>query len=43
VKTYQKLVQQYFKGQIKPPFNKEARSRAGFEEKYYLPLAQEKN
>lgn len=36
--TYQKLVRQFFKGQIKPPFNNEARSRAGFEEDYYMPL-----
>ncbi len=38
--TYQNLVSQYFKGKIKPPFNKAARTRAGFEEFFYLPLAQ---
>lgn len=36
---YQNLVRQYFKGQLKPPFNKVARSLAGFEEEFYLPLA----
>ncbi len=41
--TYQRLVQQYFKGRIKPPFNKVARTRAGFEEAFYLPLAQKKD
>lgn len=35
---YQKLVRQYFTGHIKPPFNTEARSRAGFDEGFYLPL-----
>lgn len=37
-KTYQKLVRQYFKGQLKPPFNRDARKRAGFEKDFYLPL-----
>ena len=36
--TYQKLVRHYFKGQIKPPFNHEARAQAGLDEGYYLPL-----
>jgi uncharacterized ferritin-like protein (DUF455 family) len=36
--TYQALVQKYFTGSLKPPFNKEARDAAGFEENYYLPL-----
>ena len=35
---YQNLVRKYFKGQIKPPFNKEARALAGFDEDFYLPL-----
>lgn len=35
---YQDMVRQYFKGQIKPPFNTEARTKAGFEEGFYLPL-----
>jgi uncharacterized ferritin-like protein (DUF455 family) len=30
--TYQRLVAQYFTGQIKPPFNKKARLAAGFSE-----------
>ncbi|MDG1859611.1 MAG: ferritin-like domain-containing protein, partial [Emcibacteraceae bacterium] len=37
-KTYQELVNKYFKGSLKPPFNKQARDAAGFEEDYYLPL-----
>ncbi len=36
---YQRLVRQYFKGQIKPPFNTKARDQAGFEVDFYLPLA----
>lgn len=35
---YQELVRKYFKGRIKPPFNKEARAQAGFDEEFYLPL-----
>ncbi len=35
---FQNLVRQYFKGQIKPPFNTEARQKAGFDEGFYLPL-----
>ncbi|PCI46689.1 MAG: rhamnosyltransferase [Alphaproteobacteria bacterium] len=35
---YQNLVRQYFKGQIKPPFNRKARDRAGLYEDFYLPL-----
>lgn len=35
---YQQLVKQYFKGHIKPPFNKKAREDAGLEEAFYLPL-----
>ncbi len=38
-RTYQGLVRQYFKGRIKPPFNKSARALAGFDEGFYLPLA----
>jgi len=34
-KTWQKLVKQYFTGTIKPPFNHEARKKAGFLEKEY--------
>lgn len=37
--TYQKLVRKYFKGRLKPPFNKDARSLAGLEEDFYSPLS----
>ena len=37
--TYQKLVRQYFKGKLKPPFNSDARSLAGLDEDFYMPLA----
>lgn len=37
-KHYQDMVRQYFKGRIKPPFNTEARTKAGFDEDFYLPL-----
>ncbi|WP_417496748.1 ferritin-like domain-containing protein [Maricaulis sp.] len=36
---YQGLVQQYYRGGLKPPFNTDARDRAEFPEEYYLPLA----
>jgi uncharacterized ferritin-like protein (DUF455 family) len=36
--TFQELVRRYFKGQLKPPFNHEARAAAGFPEHYYEPL-----
>lgn len=37
--TYHLLVKKYFKGQLKPPFNKEARQKAGLDETFYLPLS----
>ena len=37
--TWQELVKKYFKGMLKRPFNKPARSRAGMEPPYYEPLA----
>jgi uncharacterized ferritin-like protein (DUF455 family) len=40
--TYHALVRKYFKGKLKPPFNVKARSLAGLEKEFYLPLA-EKN
>lgn len=40
--TYQTLVKKYFKGKLKPPFNEKARSLAGLEKEFYMPLA-EKN
>jgi uncharacterized ferritin-like protein (DUF455 family) len=36
---YHRLVQQYYRGSLKPPFNIAARDRAGFPAEYYLPLA----
>ena len=38
-KTYQKLVRKYFAGHLKPPFNSNARTKAGLPESFYLPLA----
>ncbi len=37
--TWQDLVRRHFKGALKPPFNTEARDRAGFPAEYYAPLA----
>ena len=37
--TYRDRVQRYFAGALKPPFNREARDRAGFSAAYYEPLA----
>jgi uncharacterized ferritin-like protein (DUF455 family) len=36
--TFRALVRCYFKGQLKPPFNHEARAAAGFPARYYEPL-----
>lgn len=36
---FQALVSRYFKGNLKPPFNAEARARAELPADYYLPLA----
>lgn len=36
---FHELVQSYFKGQLKPPFNKPARNRAGMPVSFYEPLA----
>jgi uncharacterized ferritin-like protein (DUF455 family) len=41
--TYHKLVNQYFTGKLKPPFNIEARNEAGLEETFYMPLVQSNN
>ncbi len=35
---FQSLVQKYFKGPLKPPFNEEARQMAGLSPDFYLPL-----
>ncbi|MBT5074589.1 MAG: ferritin-like domain-containing protein [Kordiimonadaceae bacterium] len=36
--SYHNLVNTYFTGKLKPPFNKEARKMAGLMENFYLPL-----
>ncbi|XP_078438865.1 3-oxoacyl-acyl-carrier synthase-like protein (Protein of unknown function DUF455) [Wolffia australiana] len=38
VETFHQTVRRYFKGVLKPPFNEEARSRAGFSPSWYEPL-----
>lgn len=37
--TWRALVNQYFRGTVKPPFNDSARASAGLTREYYLPLA----
>jgi len=37
--TFQRLVREHFRGQVKPPFNRDSRDRAGFPAGYYEPLA----
>jgi uncharacterized ferritin-like protein (DUF455 family) len=39
VDTFHELSRRYFRGKLKPPFNKEARDSAGLTESWYLPLA----
>ena len=39
VPTYHELVRRHFGGALKPPFNKDARRRAGLTPEYYIPLA----
>jgi uncharacterized ferritin-like protein (DUF455 family) len=36
--TFRELVPRYFKGELKPPFNQDARAAAGFPARYYEPL-----
>jgi uncharacterized ferritin-like protein (DUF455 family) len=36
--AFRQLVRRYFKGELKPPFNREARAAAGFPARYYEPL-----
>ena len=36
---WQAMVQKFFKGRLKPPFNEKARDAAGMPADYYLPLA----
>lgn len=40
--TWQKLVSKHFKGALKPPFNDNARARAGLPKSFYYPLAEKK-
>ena len=37
--VFQERVQRFFRGDLKPPFNHEARARAGFPRRFYEPLA----
>jgi len=37
---FHELVRAHFRGGLKPPFNDDARARAGFTESWYLPLAE---
>ena len=37
--VFQDRVRRYFGGALKPPFNREARDRAGLPADYYTPLA----
>jgi uncharacterized ferritin-like protein (DUF455 family) len=39
VATYHRLVRAHFSGTLKPPFNEAARRLAGFDRRYYEPLA----
>ena len=39
--VFQERVQRFFKGDLKPPLNHEARARAGFPRRYYEPLTRE--
>lgn len=41
VPTYHALVRRYFRGLLKPPFNKPSRDKAGFKAAYYEPLSAE--
>jgi uncharacterized ferritin-like protein (DUF455 family) len=39
--TFHQLVETYFKGALKPPFNDEKRAEAGIPLDFYWPLAEE--
>jgi uncharacterized ferritin-like protein (DUF455 family) len=39
VETWRGLVQAHFKGALKPPFNEDARAKAGFSADYYAAAA----
>lgn len=38
---WQELVNRYFRGKLKPPFNNKARLEAGMSDEYYLPISLE--
>lgn len=40
VARFHSLVREHFRGVLKPPFNTEAREKAGFAAEWYLPLAE---
>ena len=40
VTAFHAIVREYFHGALKPPFNDDARARAGFTPAWYLPLAE---
>lgn len=42
IPTFHKIVKQYFRSYLKPPFNTEGRSQAGMVEEWYLPLVKPK-
>eukprot|EP01006_Ploeotia_vitrea_P049869 TRINITY_DN67388_c1_g1_i1.p1 TRINITY_DN67388_c1_g1~~TRINITY_DN67388_c1_g1_i1.p1 ORF type:complete len:386 (-),score=48.82 TRINITY_DN67388_c1_g1_i1:912-2069(-) len=39
---FHEVVNNYFRGALKPPFNVEARTKAGMGQEYYLPLTEKK-
>ncbi|KAG6578065.1 uncharacterized protein IUM83_10455 [Phytophthora cinnamomi] len=41
IAKFHEIVPQYYKGTLKPPFNTEARNKAGMLEEWYLPLSTE--
>tara|TARA_B100000287_G_scaffold384704_1_gene391399 strand:- start:89 stop:673 length:585 start_codon:yes stop_codon:yes gene_type:complete len=43
VTAFHDVVREYFRGALKPPFNDDARARAGLTPAWYLPLAEEKS
>ncbi|KAE8976840.1 hypothetical protein PF011_g23890 [Phytophthora fragariae] len=41
IAKFHEIVPQYYKGTLKPPFNTEARNKAGMLEEWYIPLSTE--
>ena len=39
IETFHRLSRQYFKGKLRPPFNRPVREQAGLTEDWYIPLA----